>query len=84
MAIKLCIIRDDRLGDLILSMPVIESLKKNNNIEISLIASPINYDFANKTKIFQNIHISENGFINKINLIKKVRRENFDLIVNCS
>ena len=84
MAIKLCIIRDDRLGDLILSMPVIESLKKNNNIEISLIASSINYDFANKTKVFQNIHVSENGFINKINLIKKVRRENFDLIVNCS
>jgi ADP-heptose:LPS heptosyltransferase len=84
MTLKICIIRDDRLGDLILTLPVIEALKKENDVNITLIASSANLELANKTGLFDNIFLYKGGLINSLDLIKKIKLGNFDQIINCS
>jgi len=48
---KICIIRDDRLGDLILTLPVVEALKHENDVEITLLCSHINKNLAKNTTL---------------------------------
>lgn len=84
MTKKICIIRDDRLGDLILTLPVIEGLKEKYGLNITLVASSTNQTFANRTKLFQKVYIFEKGIINQFKLILNLRKEKFDWVVNCS
>ncbi|MDA1284248.1 MAG: hypothetical protein O3C61_04910 [Proteobacteria bacterium] len=81
---KICIIRDDRLGDLILTLPVIETLKEKHALSITLLASSTNQILANRTKLFQKVYVFEKGIINQFKLILNMRKEKFDWVVNCS
>ena len=77
---NICIIRDDRLGDTILTLPIVKQIKKEYpNSQITLIISKISEDliklcdYVDKYLVFSN-----NKIINKIN------SQNFDLIINFS
>ena len=84
MSKKICIIRDDRLGDLILTLPVIEALKYENDVEITLLCSHINKNLAKNTKLFESVFVFREGIYNQIQLIKNLREKKFDYIINCS
>ncbi len=77
---NICIIRDDRLGDTILTLPIVKQIKKEYpNSQITLIISKISEDliklcdYVDKYLVFSN-----NKIINQIN------SQNFDLIINFS
>lgn len=84
MSKKICIIRDDRLGDLILTLPVVEALKHENDVEITLLCSHINKNLARNTKLFESIIVFTEGIFNQMKLIRNLRKEKFDYIINCS
>ena len=58
---KICIIRDDRLGDAILTLPIINKLKKTyKNSKITLVISPISAELVKKFDFFDNLIVSKN------------------------
>ena len=84
MSKKICIIRDDRLGDLILTLPIVEALKYENDVEITLLCSHVNKNLAKNTKLFESVIVFRKGIFNQIQLIKNLRDKKFDYIINCS
>ena len=80
MSKKICIIRDDRLGDLILTLPVVEALKHENDVEITLLCSHINKNLARNTKLFESIIVFREGIFNQMKLIRNLRKEKFDSV----
>ena len=60
---KICVIRADKMGDMILTFPVIEGLKEaNNNTNIDVICSQTNLKICNRIFCLKN---------KKLKLIKK-------------
>ena len=78
---KICIIRDDRLGDTILTLPIIQKLRKTYiDSRITLVISSISKELVKKFDFFDNLIISKNN----IETIRKINRSKFDLILNFS
>ena len=78
---KICIIRDDRLGDTILTLPIIQKLRKTYiDSRITLVISSISEELVKKFDIFDNLIISKNN----IETIRKINQSKFDLILNFS
>jgi ADP-heptose:LPS heptosyltransferase len=76
---KICIIRDDRLGDAILTLPIINKLKKTyKNSKITLVISPISAELVKKFDFFDNLIVSKNN----LETLKEINQNNFDLIIN--
>ena len=77
---KICIIRDDRLGDTILTLPIIQKLRKTYiDSRITLVISSISEELVKKFDFFDNLIISKN-----IETIRKINQSKFDLILNFS
>ena len=75
----MCIIRDDRLGDAILNLPIINKLKKTyKNSKITLVISPISAELVKKFDFFDNLIVSKNN----LETLKEINQNNFDLIIN--
>ena len=78
---KICIIRDDRLGDTILTLPIIQKLRKTYiDSRITLVISSISKELVKKFDFFDNLIISKNN----IETIRKINQSKFDLILNFS
>ena len=78
---KICIIRDDRLGDTILTLPIIQKLRKTYiDSRITLVISSISEELVKKFDFFDNFIISKNN----IETIRKINQSKFDLILNFS
>ena len=59
---KICIIRDDRLGDIILTLPIIQKLRKTYiDSRITLVISSISEELVKKFDFFDNLIISKNS-----------------------
>ena len=73
------IFRTDRIGDLLITLPAIFSIKKNMACsKITLVASHKNYEYAKSFKIFDNIYVfPENGLIAKIKFFIKLSKNKF-------
>ena len=76
---KICIIRDDRLGDTILTLPVIQKLKKTYlNSHITLVITSISEELVKKFDFFDELIISKNN----LETVKIINQNKFDLILN--
>ena len=84
---NICICRIDRMGDLIISTPVIKIIRKIwPNSNITLLASSLNAKVLEKSSLIDETIIIENKsdiFKNYKNL-KKIQRKSFDLFLNLS
>ena len=76
---NILIFRTDRIGDLLITLPAIFSIKKNmKDSKITLIASQKNYEYAKTFNIFDNIYVfPQNGLISKIKFFIKLSKNNF-------
>tara|TARA_B100000963_G_scaffold332103_1_gene323362 strand:+ start:949 stop:1905 length:957 start_codon:yes stop_codon:yes gene_type:complete len=78
---KICIIRDDRLGDIILTLPIIQKLRKTYiDSRITLVISSISEELVKKFDFFDNLIISKNS----IKTLRDINQNKFDLILNFS
>ena len=80
--VRILIFRTDRVGDLIVTCPVILSLKKYfKNPEITLICSEKNHDYAKKLNFFHEIiTFPRLNFIKKIIIINKISKNKFNYV----
>ena len=82
---KICISRIDKMGDMILTLPVIKSIKiQNPGTEIHVLASIHNAKVLNNIKYIDRVLIIEpntNLFIKRLNQIRKIK---YDFFINFS
>ena len=76
------IFRTDRIGDFLLTIILINSIKRNDpNSFITVISSKKNYHFIKSFKIINDVIILKNSLIDKIKLVKKLRSNYYDNII---
>lgn len=80
---KFLIVRTDRIGDVILSSPVLEALKKKYpESRVSMLVSPYTKDLLqNNPWVDEVITDNDSGFKASFELIKMVRQKEFDVVV---
>ena len=76
------IFRTDRIGDFLLTIILINSIKRNDpNSTITVISSKKNYHFIKSFKVINEVIILKNSLFEKIKLIHKLRSVYYDNIV---
>ena len=83
---KICISRIDKMGDMILTLPVIKGIKiRNPNFKIYVIASKRNEMILDNLNYVDEVITLDINQSNKyINSLKKIRAYNFDIYLNIS
>ena len=70
------IFRSDRIGDFLLSLILINSIKRNDpNSYINVVASEKNFNYIKSFKIIDKVFLFQKGILNNlklINLLKKI------------
>ena len=76
------IFRTDRIGDFLLTIILINSIKHNDpNSNITVISSKKNYHFIKSFKIINEVIILKNSLFEKIKLINKLRSNYYDNVI---
>ena len=82
---KVCIARVDRMGDMVLTLPIIKGLKLiDKNIIIHVIASQKNYKIVEHFNYIDKIFLIENSNKNFFSILSKIRKEKYDYFYNFS
>lgn len=80
---KVLFMRYDKIGDMIVSLPVFDNLKKQQpHIEISILCSPGNYPVIKNDPRFANIYIYRKNVIHDFKQLLAMRREGFDCAID--
>lgn len=81
---KILILRQDRIGDVLVTIPFIRILRKHfPTMQIDVILSSKNEGVSPAvTKYVNNIHIYQKDISSVISLKKRLRREHYDLVID--
>ena len=80
---KICISRIDRLGDMILTLPVIKSIKiQNPNSEIHVLASEKNAKVLKNIKYIDKILLIRLNLSSFIWMLNQIQKTKYDLFIN--
>ncbi len=85
--IKICIIRNDRMGDMILTLPIIKEIKKTiPNSKITVVCSNTNSFLCEEAEFIDEVLIYETklDLISKIKFFFKFRKNKYNCIFNLS
>ena len=77
------IFRTDRIGDFLITLPLIKSIKRNKpDSKIYVVASPKNKEFIKSNVLVEDIFVlNKNNFYNKIKLYLQLRKIFFEAII---
>jgi ADP-heptose:LPS heptosyltransferase len=81
---KILIFRNDRLGDLIVTTPLLKLIKKIDNVKITLVASNTNLKLAqNYINLIDECIILEKNFnfLDKIKIYQKLKKHKYDHVI---
>ncbi len=79
---KYLIFRTDRIGDFLLSLILIQSIKKlDKNSHITVVASEKNYEFIKSFSTIDEVLLYKKGIFEKFYLFSFLRKFNFDNII---
>ena len=82
---KICISRIDRMGDMILTLPVIKSIKiQNPNSEIHVLASEKNAKVLKNIKYIDKILLIGLNLSSFIWMLNQIQKTKYDLFINFS
>ena len=84
---KILILRYDRLGDMVVTLPLINTLKKiNPNYKIDVLASRLNKDIIKDNPLIEKIYIynfrERNTPFHFLKVFKELRAEKYDLVID--
>ena len=85
--IKICLIRNDKMGDMILTLPIIKAIKDSNpNTRITVICSNINSFLCEEASFVDSYSVfdKKDKLLSKIKFLRKFRKNSFDFIFNFS
>ena len=83
--IKVCVIRNDRMGDMILTLPILKEIKnKIPNSHIKVICSNINYFLCEEAKFVDEfcIYDTRMSFFSKMKFFKNIKKDSYDYLFN--
>jgi len=76
---KICIERTDRMGDMILTLPIIQGIKElNSQVEIHVIASKKNIKICNQFNGINKVYERPTSIVRFYNLYKLINYEKYD------
>ena len=80
---KYLIFRTDRIGDFLITSPLIQSIKRNDKKHlIEVVCSSKNANFVKNLNFVNKIYeLKKNNLINKLNLFFKLKRNFYDVII---
>ena len=82
---KICVVRTDKMGDMILTLPIIQGLKEvNEAYQIDVVCSSINQKVCNKFNNINNIFLLQNNFFGIFKTITTLRKNKYDYIFTFS
>lgn len=80
---KILILRYDKIGDIIVTTPVLRVLKQTNpKLHVGVFASPSNASIIRNDKHVDSIYVLHSNWIALAKEILKARRENYDVVLN--
>lgn len=78
---SILILRPDKLGDMIVSVPLIHILKAEYpHIRIEIVASPQNQVVIKNDPLIDKIHLYSKKFLDILSLLRQLRRSRFDIV----
>ena len=82
---KICIIHLNQIGDLVFSLPLLKSLRDQfPQAVIHSIVKPYLSELLKDSPYVDEIYFRESGFASKLRLLKKIRKNNYDLLISLS
>lgn len=82
---KICIIHLNQIGDLVFSLPLLKSLRDQfPQAVIHSIVKPYLAELLKDSPYVDEIYVRESGFAAKLRLLKKIRKNNYDLLISLS
>ncbi len=82
---KICIERSDRMGDMILTLPIIQGIKeKNPEASIDVVASKKNLKICKLSNLINKTYEKTDNSLALKQLIKSIRDENYDFYFSFS
>ncbi len=67
---KYLIFRTDRIGDFLVSLILINSIKRQDiNSHITVVASKANYEFIKSFKVIDDVILFKNNIFDRLNLL---------------
>ena len=85
--INICLIRNDKMGDMILTLPIIKAIKdSNSNTKITVVCSNINSFLCEEASFVDEYSIfdKKDKLQSKIKFLIQFRKSSFDFIFNFS
>lgn len=80
---KVLILRYDRIGDMIVTTPILRKLKASNpHLEIGLFTSPLNAEIIRFHPAVDRIFVLEKNWLKLIGEVLRARREQYDVVLN--
>ena len=82
---KICLVRNDKMGDMILTLPVVQGLKEvNKDYNIDVVCSKYNQKICKYFKSINKTFLLQNKFFQVLKTISKLRKEDYDYIFTFS
>ena len=79
---KYLIFRTDRIGDFLLSLILIKSIKRNDpNSNVTIVCSESNCEYIKSFAIVDNVKILKKGFFNKIRTFFSLKKQTYYSII---
>ena len=80
---RILILRNDRIGDMIVTTPILRSLKhRNPELRIDVIASRINKEILRGNPYVDQVYVLETGYRKLIAQVWQMRRLHYDVVLN--
>tara|TARA_Y100000766_G_C18831266_1_gene568165 strand:- start:241 stop:1248 length:1008 start_codon:yes stop_codon:yes gene_type:complete len=82
---KICVVRIDKMGDMLLTLPVIQGLKKANEKNIiDVVCSDNNFRVCKNISVINNIFLLNKKISNIWKNIRNIRKQNYDYLYSFS
>jgi ADP-heptose:LPS heptosyltransferase len=80
---RILIFRYDRIGDMIVTTPILRILKRRNpNIRIDVLASRSNAEIVERSPFVDNLRILETNWFGLIRQVGDLRKQRYDVVLN--
>lgn len=81
---RVLLIRDDRVGDMIITLPTISFLRRLlPDSMIDVLASPSNAPVAAACTSVSTVYINPSGFLAQLRLLRSLRSQSYDVVFAC-
>jgi len=81
---RICLVRIDKMGDMILTLPIIQGLNQSDNNKVDVICSERNLKICEKLNIINKIYLIQRNFNKILSTIREIRKKNYDYIFTFS